>query len=62
MKIGNDGYAFLLNSSGNFVAHQKMDVVINEIKFLNYYNNNSDKVLNEKLQDILKKIILIIHL
>lgn len=57
VKIGNDGYAFLLNNSGNFVAHQKMDVVLNEIKFLNYFNNNSDKVVDEKLQDILMKII-----
>lgn len=56
VKMGNDGYAFLLNSSGNFVAHQKMDAVLNEINFLNYFNNNSDEIINKNLQDILKKI------
>ncbi|GKX67172.1 methyl-accepting chemotaxis protein [Inconstantimicrobium mannanitabidum] len=56
VKMGNDGYAFLLNSSGNFVAHQKMDVVINGTNFTNYFNKNSDKTISKNLQDILSKI------
>ena len=32
VKIGNTGYAFLLNDSGNFVAHKNMDLVFNESK------------------------------
>ncbi|WP_160676484.1 methyl-accepting chemotaxis protein [Clostridium sp. C8-1-8] len=56
VKMGNEGYAFLLNSSGNFVAHQKMDVVINGTSFLKYFNSGSDKVIGNNLNDILKKI------
>lgn len=56
VKMGSNGYAFLINSSGKFVAHRKMDVVLNETSFLSYFNSNSDKAVNNNLKDILKRI------
>ena len=56
VKIGNTGYAFLLNDSGNFVAHKNMDLVFNETNFIDAFNNDSDEQVNEKLEEVLNKI------
>ena len=54
IKIGDSGYACLVNSSGNFVAHKNMDYVFNEVNFLDSFDASS-KSKNE-LKDVLYEI------
>lgn len=56
IKIGNTGYAFLLNDSGHFVAHKNMDLVFNETNFVDAFNNDSDEQAKEKLEEVFNKI------
>ena len=56
IKIGNTGYAFLLNDSGNFVAHKNMDLVFNETNFVDAFNNDSDEQVKQKLEEVFNKI------
>lgn len=56
IKIGKSGYAFLLNDSGNFVAHKNMDLVFNETTFSkSFYDGNDDKI-NKELETLFDKI------
>ena len=43
IKIGNTGYAFLLNDSGKFVAHKNMDIVFNETNFIDVFSKIKSK-------------------
>lgn len=56
IKIGNTGYAFLLNDSGNFVAHKNMDLVFNETNFVDAFNNDSDEQVKQKLEEVFNKM------
>lgn len=56
IKIGKEGYAFLLNDEGKFVAHKDMDLVFNETRFLDAFNSISDENINEKLETVFNKI------
>jgi len=56
VKMGKNGYAFLLNDSGKFVAHQNMDLVFNETNFSEAFNSNLDNTSNVRLEEIFNKI------
>ena len=56
IKIGNDGYAFLINDNGKFVAHNNMDLVFNETSFENALNESNDEKSNSLLQDLFTRI------
>lgn len=51
IKIGNEGYAFLLNDYNKFVAHQDMELLINEIDLFGFFNPDEDELINNKLRD-----------
>lgn len=60
VKIGDNGYAFLLNKSGTYVAHKDMNVVFNETnltKLINKYPKMKDaqqlvKQMKDKKSDV----------
>ena len=56
IQVGNDGYAFLINDSGNFVAHKNMELVFNETNFLSAFNSEANKDVNNQLESLLSKI------
>ena len=57
IQIGENGYAFLLNESGKFVAHHNMDFVFNEISFKDAFNESKDEKDNDILNNIFEKIV-----
>ena len=57
IQIGHDGYAFLVNNSGNFVAHHNMHLVFNEVSFENAFNESGDEKSKNILDDLFKRIM-----
>ena len=56
IKIGQSGYGFILDSTGRFVAHKDMNLVLTETKFVdNFAGKNKDK--ENELNNILSKLI-----
>lgn len=56
IKFGEDGYAFLVNSLGKFVAHQDMDLVFNETDFVDAFYDGKDDKTKTELSEMLTKI------
>lgn len=56
IKIGNDGYAFLINDHGKFVAHNNMDLVFNEVTFESSFNASNDEKSKNILDDLFSRI------
>ena len=57
IKIGNDGYAFLVNDKGKFVAHNNMNLVFNETSFNEAFNESEDEKSEHILSDVFSRII-----
>lgn len=55
INIGNDGYAFIINKTGQFIAHKKMDLVFNETSFNDEYNSPKSNSLNTPILDSIVK-------
>ncbi|MBP1925699.1 methyl-accepting chemotaxis protein [Sedimentibacter acidaminivorans] len=55
VKVGTDGYGFILDKDGNIIAHMNKDKVLNkENPIANYENDGSNKKLALLLQKMLK--------
>ncbi len=56
VKMGEDGYSFLLNDAGKFVAHKNMDYVFDENDFKETFYSGKDESINNTLENVFKKI------
>ena len=61
IKFGHDGYAFLLNENGNFIAHNDMNLVFEKINFKQNFNSSNDEKSDQILENVDKADIVITH-
>ena len=56
IKFGHDGYAFLLNENGNFIAHNDMNLVFEKVNFKQNFNSSNDEKSDQILENVFKNI------
>lgn len=56
IQLGDNGYAFLINDDGKFVAHKDMDLVINESTILDYAGEDSTDSDKNNINKLLENI------
>jgi methyl-accepting chemotaxis protein len=56
IQLGDNGYAFLINNEGKFVAHKDMNMVINQTKLLDYVSENSSDAEKSNINNLFNNI------